>query len=79
MLILTYSVFALKSLKNEELRVKIRYTKEGMKTASITMRAKQKSIYIEEKVIKEAELPARTKKQVQNNHYQQEMKIECIN
>lgn len=36
--------------------------------------------YIEEKVVKEAELPASIKKkQAQNNHYQQEMRTECIN
>lgn len=33
-----------------------------MKTYLITIKAKQISIYIEEKVIKEAELPANTKK-----------------
>lgn len=59
--------------------MKIRYDKERMKTDLITIKAKQKSVYIEEKVTKEAELSARTKIRAQNNHYQQKMRTECIN
>lgn len=45
MLIFTYSIFVLKGLKKlRNQRVKIRYTKGGMKTDLITMKAKQKSI-----------------------------------
>lgn len=60
--------------------MKTRYNKEGMKIGMITMKAKQKSIYIIEEVIKEARLSARTQKnpKPQNNHHQ-EIRTECIN
>lgn len=57
--------------------MKIRYTKGGMKTDLITMKAKQKSI--EKKSYKRSKAKQAQKKPSPKQPLQQEMRTECSN